>query len=60
MSNGSPKAGNIYNDLKMSRKFYKNEIKSAKLKERMKKCKYDERFLDEKCTILERMEEVKK
>ena len=48
LSNGSPKVGNIYNDMLITRKLYKNEIKSAKFKERMKKRKYVKRLLDEK------------
>ena len=42
------KVGNIFNDMLITRKLYKNEIKSAKLKECVKKCKYVERLLDEK------------
>ena len=58
LNNGSPKVGNIYNDMLIARKLYKNEIKNVKLKERMKKCKYVERLLNEKCMILETMEKV--
>ena len=48
LNNGSPKVGNIYNDILIAKKLYKNEIKTAKLKERMKKCKFVERLLNEK------------
>ena len=36
LNNGSPKVGNVYNDMLIARKLYKNEIKRAKLKKRMK------------------------
>ena len=48
LSNGSPQAGNIYNDMLIARKLYKNEIKSAKLKKCRQKSKYVERLQNEK------------
>ena len=47
LNNSSLKVGNIYNML-IAKKLYKNEIKSAKLKERIKKCKYVEKLQDKK------------
>ena len=46
--NGSPKVGNVYNDMLIARKLYKKENKNARIKKRMKKCKYVERLLNEK------------